>query len=257
MQPGISAQRRALIAEDNPYALAGAAAALADLGFEVLCAETLDHALALIEDGSLHLAVVDIALRRSGQRRADLSSTAGLDVLDTMHRTHPQAALVIWTAYPHQLPHPAHLIQRFGFRLACVIKGGIAADFTDAVGAAIEGRLWLEVPHQPPTMPPTEQRFLEALPAELRDLVVIVAQRMQEIELSARERAIIRLIALLPTVAAERMHVKRSTMDEYRSDLYAKLGLSDGSQTQHVDRPSIILLGYLLCHIRGNTAIHG
>jgi DNA-binding NarL/FixJ family response regulator len=255
MQPATASHRRALLAEDNPYALAGAAAALADLGFEVVCAETLDAALLLIKEASLQLAVVDIALRRAGQRRADLMSTAGLDVLDALHQAYPQAALVIWTAYPHQLPHPAHLIRRFGSRLACVVKGGIASEFADAVSAAADGRLWLEGPLQLPIMPLTEQFFLDGLAADVRELVVDVALQMQSIALSARERAVIRLIALLPTAAAERMHVKRNTMDEYRSDLYAKLGLSDGIQTQAVDRPSIILLGYLLCHIRGDTWI--
>ncbi|WP_322489930.1 helix-turn-helix domain-containing protein [Chloroflexus sp.] len=90
----------------------------------------------------------------------------------------------------------------------------------------------------------TSQRFLDALPAELRPVVQQAAERLRD--LPPRLRQVARAIGHVPKAIAKQLQLSEKSVRTYINELYRRLGLRDDCQAYPLDRAVIVMLAVVL-----------
>lgn len=90
----------------------------------------------------------------------------------------------------------------------------------------------------------TPQRFLDALPAELRPVVQQVAERLRDVP--PRLRRVARAIGHVPKAIAQQLRLSEKSVRTYINDLYRRLGLRDDRRAYPLERTVIVMLAVVL-----------
>ncbi|WP_322495205.1 LuxR C-terminal-related transcriptional regulator [Chloroflexus sp.] len=90
----------------------------------------------------------------------------------------------------------------------------------------------------------TPQRFLDALPAELRSVVQQAAERLRDVP--PRLRRIVRAMGNVPKAIAKQLRLSEKSVRTYINDLYRRLGLRENSQAYPLERTVIVMLAVVL-----------
>ncbi|OAN42799.1 hypothetical protein A6A03_03520 [Chloroflexus islandicus] len=90
----------------------------------------------------------------------------------------------------------------------------------------------------------TPQRFLDALPAELRSVVQQAAERLRDVP--PRLRRVARAIGHVPKAIAKQLRLSEKSVRTYINDLYRRLGLRDDRRAYPLERTVIVMLAVVL-----------
>lgn len=241
-----------LLVEDDYFARTALADLLDDQGFRVTSIATYDEGLAVAQH-HVDLAIIDLELRLSSERRGPAGNTRGLEIAKALRRTNPQIPLIIWTAHPTSLPVAADLLQHLGSHgIASLVKGCEAHELLQAIDAVRDGGILLTplLPYQfQPDHPPQQPLSLQTLATWLSEPIINILQQtiIQLRRLSPREYETAKYIWMPSKQACIKMNLKDAkAVDDYRSRLYNRLGLSELSQVYTFDCRSLVVFAMLI-----------
>ncbi len=238
----------ALVIEDDPFAQESLVGFLKEFGFTVHCASTFEQATRTLDtEPPFRLAIIDLLLRRDGERRPSQRPLLGLDLLRRIKTTTPQTATVIWTAQTEFLPVITDLILDGHTGIACVIKGSVIDEMRDAVMQTLDGDVYIQhAAITASTRPDTA--MLRTLPPELVPLVCRIADQIDQIP--PRERAVVLNIFRNTKVIAQDMQISYHTVTNYLDKIYDQLNLKDDPIAHLFRRDTVLVLALLLYRLR-------
>lgn len=215
---------RCFLVEDDSFAQNELAYFLTDLEFAVTSAGTYDEALRLLDQPEpFRLAVVDLRLRRDGERRPAPSPEHGLDLIHRIKQSAPGTAVVIWTGYEDQVPAVVSMAAKGWGGLAYVIKGSLPEELRTAIDHALLGAVYM----QPGLRQPQGYgaALLAALPPDIAPLVERIAAQLDT--LSPRELEIAALLMSSTDSIARRLGLSPHTVRNHIDAIYTRLGLKE------------------------------
>ena len=114
---------RVLLVEDNPQVRDFAEGLLADLGCDVVPAESAEAALARLDDKGIDLVLSDVVM----------PGMSGVELAQAIRDTHPKVPVLLATGYSDE-------IVKRGSEFAVLSKPFGAADLSKAMAAVLNGQ---------------------------------------------------------------------------------------------------------------------
>lgn len=241
----------ALLVEDDPFMQQSVASFLAGLGFAVSPASTYTQAMALLHDAAntFRLATLDVSLPEHSDEDTAPRAPLGLAIARDIKQTHPQTAVVIWSAYTHHLSDILALVEEGHRGLAFVPKGSRAETLRRAVALALAGDVYLPANAIARSAPEAVTRFLQALRPDVARATAQIEARLDL--LTPRQHQIAQLLAFRPDAIARELNLGGKTVRNYLDDLYEALHLKDhDTELQGFRREALITLAVLLHRLR-------
>lgn len=238
-----TASPRCILVEDDIFAQRELAFFLSDMGFDVTCAGVYEEAQGILGAPALfRLAVVDLRLRRVGERRPTAGAELGLRLVRQIKRASPGTAVTIWTSYEDQVRAIAGMVAEGWSGLAYAVKGSAPEELRQAIDHALRGDVYFQR-GLPCATPNASEALLAALPSPTAALVVHVAEHADA--LSPKEREVIERLTCSTESIAQQMHISPHTVRNYLDAIFTRCGLKDAPAAE-LRRDTVLVLAHLL-----------
>lgn len=249
-------QGSALLVEDDPFMQGAVNHFLAEMGFSVQTVSTFQDASQLLHAqtpaDAFRIAVVDLSIPRLSDVDYARREPLGLHLVRQIKQQAPATGVVVWSAYTHFLPQVIELVTRGHRGLAFVPKGSRAATLRRAIEQVMVGDVYFHGSAIADVATEAERAFLSAMPAEIVEVVVEVAQRYDQ--LSPRQQQVMDRFTYRPEIIAEDLGLDVRTVRNYQDGVYERLGLKESAAGgPQVRREAVVVLAVLLRRLRGSA----
>ena len=242
---------KALLVEDDPFMREAVDEFLSDLGFEVATAATYTEAQTYLAEARppFRFALVDLSLPMESDEDNNRHPSLGLKIVYDIKTNSPDTGVVVWSAYTHYLPDIMALVTQGHRGLAYVPKGRRASTLREAIECVLKGDIYFHRSAIGGQLSEVEQRFLQALPVDVADVVKNVMERLSD--LPPRQRQVVERMIYRPTTIARDMELAERTIRNYQDAIYERLGLRDPLVgAQNLRRDAVIVLALILDRLR-------